>query len=247
LVNVIAKRNKTAAEFTIIIVRKAIDSDKSVVDGITIPSGAFAVVTDLRDITTMAHEAGHFIGGHDSKGGWVDEPDWHTDDIRLLMRGGRRGLEDPVRLRPEMQAVSLRLLTAPVPISTDLNELTCLFRREVVHAGKEDARVVDDGRRQNRPESRIVQLSTAASLPGALQRDKRPRKSPRPNRQRVHDRLRGKCSRNFQALASRGGNCIVPDPALNAHPIYDKWAGKIPCREFQHLVKGMKRVSRPLS
>jgi hypothetical protein len=90
--NVIAKRNKTSADFTIIVVRKAIDSDKSVVNGMTIPAGAFAVVTDLRDITTMAHEAGHFIGGHDSKGSWVDEPDdWDPHHSRLLMRGGGAG------------------------------------------------------------------------------------------------------------------------------------------------------------
>jgi hypothetical protein len=95
LANVIAKRNKTSAEFTIIVARKAIDSDKSLVNGVTIPSGAFAVVTDLRDITTMAHEAGHFIGGHDSKGGWIDEPDRYTDDTRLLMRGGGAGWKIP--------------------------------------------------------------------------------------------------------------------------------------------------------
>jgi hypothetical protein len=91
LVNVFTKRNKTTAEFTIIVVRKAIDSAKNVVNGLTIPEGAFAVVTDLRELTTMAHEAGHYIGGHDSKGGWVDEPDWQTDNTRLLMRGGGAG------------------------------------------------------------------------------------------------------------------------------------------------------------
>jgi hypothetical protein len=93
LVNVITKRNKTSADFTILVARKAIDLG-DIVDGVTIPAGRFAVVTDLRDITTMAHEAGHFIGGHTSSGGWIDEPDnYSKGNIRLLMRGGGAGFK----------------------------------------------------------------------------------------------------------------------------------------------------------
>ena len=95
LVDVIAARNMTAAEFTIIVVGKAVDRAKDPVNGITIPSGRFAVVTDIRDVTTMAHETGHFIGGRAAKGGWVDEPDWYTNDTRLLMRGGGAGFKIP--------------------------------------------------------------------------------------------------------------------------------------------------------
>ena len=95
LVDMIVSRNKTSAEFTIIVARKAIDSSNDVTDGITIPSGGFAVVTDHRDLTTMAHEAGHYIGGRASKSGWVDEPDWTTNNIRLLMRGLGAGFKIP--------------------------------------------------------------------------------------------------------------------------------------------------------
>jgi hypothetical protein len=95
LVNMIASRNKTEADFTIIVVRKAVDLAKSVVNGITIPAGRFAMVTDLRDMTTMAHEAGHFIGGHGGQAGWVDEPDWWGADSRMLMRGGGAGFKIP--------------------------------------------------------------------------------------------------------------------------------------------------------
>ncbi len=96
LVGVIANRiQPSSADFTIIVVKKAIDLDKKIVNGITIPSGRFAVVTDSREFITMAHEVGHFIGGHASKNGWVDWPDLDTNDVRLLMRKGGAGFKIP--------------------------------------------------------------------------------------------------------------------------------------------------------
>jgi hypothetical protein len=94
LVDVIKARNQTSAEFTIIVVGRAIDSDKGNVNGITIPAGAFAVVTDFREFNTMAHETGHYIGGHATKNGWEDQHH-NTTDIRMLMRGGGAGLRIP--------------------------------------------------------------------------------------------------------------------------------------------------------
>jgi hypothetical protein len=94
LVDLFKARLQKSAEFTIVVARKAIDRSKNDVNGITISSGAFAVVTDLREFTTMAHEAGHYIGGHASKDGWV--PQHHdTTNYRMLMRDGGAGYKIP--------------------------------------------------------------------------------------------------------------------------------------------------------
>jgi hypothetical protein len=94
--DILKRRIKSSADFTII-VAKAIQSGA---DGHTVGPRAFAVVADNRDITSMAHETGHFIGGHvdKKKGHWEDQHDLDSTDssnLRLLMRGNGAGFKIP--------------------------------------------------------------------------------------------------------------------------------------------------------
>jgi hypothetical protein len=93
---IFAKLKDPKTEFTIFVVR-GIGNYRSPVNGRTIPDFGYALVSDIRSRTTMAHEVGHFLGGHPEKDGWKDLPDLEAP-TEMLMRDGGAGWKIPLNL-----------------------------------------------------------------------------------------------------------------------------------------------------
>ena len=77
------------ADFTMFMV-KAIGDIRDQPNGRTMVESGFALISDKRGRTTMAHEAGHLIGGH----GHTSE----TGSPEMLMRDGGAGWKIPLDL-----------------------------------------------------------------------------------------------------------------------------------------------------
>jgi hypothetical protein len=86
-----------AADLTVFLVRRAFDG-KDRVSGVTNAKEGFALIGDDRSTTTLAHEAGHFLGALDENGKFSQRYGHRGTDPELLMRDGGAGWKIPFSL-----------------------------------------------------------------------------------------------------------------------------------------------------
>jgi len=86
-----------AADLTVFLVRRAFDG-KERVSGVTNAKEGFTLIGDDRSVTTLAHEAGHFLGALNEHGKFSQKYDHKGTDPELLMRDGGAGWKIPFSL-----------------------------------------------------------------------------------------------------------------------------------------------------
>lgn len=92
------KSNKDpAADLTVFLVRRAFDGAIPV-SGVTDAKAGFALIGDNRSETTLAHEAGHFLGALNEHGKFSQRYGHQGTDPDLLMRDGGAGRKIPYGL-----------------------------------------------------------------------------------------------------------------------------------------------------
>jgi len=86
-----------AADLTMFLVRRAFDGKKRVI-GVTNAKEGVTLIGDDRSVTTLAHEAGHFLGALNEHGKFSQKYDHKGTDPELLMRDGGAGWKIPFSL-----------------------------------------------------------------------------------------------------------------------------------------------------
>ena len=86
-----------AADLTVFLVRRAFDGKNSV-NGVTDAKAGFSLIGDNRSETTLAHEAGHFLGALNEHGKFSQKYGHQGTDPDLLMRDGGAGRKIPFGL-----------------------------------------------------------------------------------------------------------------------------------------------------
>ena len=90
-------KKDSAADLTMFLVRRAFDG-KERVSGVTNAKEGFALIGDDRSATTLAHEAGHFLGAVNEHGKFSQRYGHQGTDPELLMRDGGAGWKIPFSL-----------------------------------------------------------------------------------------------------------------------------------------------------
>ena len=85
-----------AADLTVFLVRRAFDGAIPV-SGVTDAKAGFALIGDNRSETTLAHEAGHFLGALNEHGKFSEQIWPSRNRPGLTDARWRRGTKDPVR------------------------------------------------------------------------------------------------------------------------------------------------------
>ena len=91
------KNKDPGADFTAFLVRRAFDGHERV-SGVTDARAGYALIDDDRSPTTLAHEAGHFLGALDGHGKYEKRYGHQGTDPDLLMRDGGAGWKIPFGL-----------------------------------------------------------------------------------------------------------------------------------------------------
>ncbi len=74
---------------------KAARDNSGLVNGVTEAANGIALISDSRSDTTMAHEAGHFLGALNENGKYSQQYGHQGTDADLLMRDGGAGRKIP--------------------------------------------------------------------------------------------------------------------------------------------------------
>ena len=90
----------TSADFTAFLVRRAYDGN-DVVNGVTNAKAGVVLISDSRSESTLAHEAGHFLGALGEDGKYIKDYGHQGTDPKLLMRDGGAGWKIPFGLVPD--------------------------------------------------------------------------------------------------------------------------------------------------
>jgi hypothetical protein len=93
----LVKAKDANAQLTMFLVKTARDGS-DVVNGVTDPRYGIALISDSRSATTMAHEAGHYLGALNEQGKFSQEYGHQGKDPDLLMRDGGAGWKIPFGL-----------------------------------------------------------------------------------------------------------------------------------------------------
>jgi len=94
LESALVKEKIDGAELTMFLVKQAGDN-RELVAGVTNAGKGIALISDKRSDTTMAHEAGHFLGALNESGKYSQEYGEHGMGTDLLMNGDGAGHKIP--------------------------------------------------------------------------------------------------------------------------------------------------------
>lgn len=97
LLDSLKKQRDPDAGLTMFLVKQAYDGS-DVVNGVTNSEAGVALISDSRSESTLAHEAGHYLGAVNEKGKFLNRYGHKGTDPELLMRDGGAGWKIPFGL-----------------------------------------------------------------------------------------------------------------------------------------------------